>query len=74
MLMLAASVALNHYASNIARYDQVCGQLGAVVVLMLWLYLTSLTVLIGVEMNAVLTHTAEEKGVEFVQTEDQAEI
>jgi membrane protein len=74
-LMLAASVALNLYVSNIGRYDQVYGQLGAVVVLMLWLYVTGLTVLIGVEMNAVLARMAEEKkGVELVQIEDEAEI
>jgi membrane protein len=74
VLMLAASVALNLYVSNIGRYDQVYGQLGAVVVLMLWLYVTGLTVLIGVEMNAVLARMAEErKGVELVQAEDEAE-
>jgi membrane protein len=71
VLMLAASVALNLYAANIARYDQVYGQLGAVVVLMLWLYVTGLTVLIGAEMNAVLARMAEErKGVELVQAEE----
>src|SRR5918999_5703579 len=69
VLMLAASVALNLYVANIARYDQVYGQLGAVVVLMLWLYVAGLTVLIGVEMNAVLARIAEEKkGIELVQT------
>src|ERR671915_207421 len=74
VLMLAASVALNLYVANIARYDQVYGQLGAVVVLMLWLYVTGLTVLIGTEMNAVLARMAEErKGVELVQAEDEAE-
>jgi membrane protein len=74
VLMLAASVALNLYVSNIGRYDQVYGQLGAVVVLMLWLYVIGLTVLIGVEMNAVLARMAEEKkGVELVQTEDEAQ-
>jgi membrane protein len=74
MLMLAASVALNLYVSNIARYDQVYGQLGAVVVLMLWLYVTGLAVLIGAEMNAVLARMAEErKGVELIQAEDEAE-
>jgi uncharacterized BrkB/YihY/UPF0761 family membrane protein len=41
-----------------------------VVVLMLWLYVTGLTVLIGTEMNAVLARMAEErKGVELVQEE-----
>jgi membrane protein len=73
VLMLAASVALNLYAANIARYDQVYGQLGAVVVLMLWLYVTGLTVLIGAEINAVLARLAEErKGVELVQAEEEA--
>ncbi len=75
VLMLASGVALKLYVANIARYDQVYGQLGAVVVLMLWLYITGLTVLIGVEMNAVLARIAEEKkGIELVQTEDEAEI
>jgi membrane protein len=55
---------------KVGRYDQVYGQLGAVVVLMLWLYVTGLTVLIGTEMNAVLARMAEErKGVELVQEE-----
>jgi membrane protein len=73
VLMLAASVALNLYVSTVARYDQVYGQLGAVVVLMLWLYVTGLTVLIGTEMNAVLARMAEErKGVELVKAEEEA--
>src|SRR3712207_597290 len=71
VLMLAASVALNLYVTNIARYDQVYGQLGAVVVLMLWLYVAGLTVLIGAETNAVLARIAEEKkGIELVRGEE----
>jgi len=46
------------------------GQLGAVIVFMLWLYLTGLMVLLGLEINAVLAREAEErKGIELVQTE-----
>jgi membrane protein len=72
--MLLFSVALNLYVANVGRYDQVYGQLGAVVVLMLWLYVTGLTVLIGTEMNAVLARMAEErKGVELVQEEEPAD-
>jgi membrane protein len=73
VLMLLFSVALNFYVANVGRYDQVYGQIGAVVVLMLWLYITGLTVLIGTEMNAVLARMAEErKGVELVQEEAPA--
>ncbi len=74
VLMLASSVVLNLYVSNVGRYDQVYGQLGAVVVLMLWLYVTGLTVLMGAEMNAVLARRAEEqKGVKLVREETPGE-
>ncbi len=73
MLMLVSSAALSLYVTNVGRYDQVYGQIGAVVVLMLWLYVVELTMLIGIEMNAVLARMAEErKGVELVQAKDEA--
>ena len=73
MLMLVSSAALSLYVTNVGRYDQVYGQIGAVVVLMLWLYVVELTMLMGIEMNAVLARMAEErKGVELVQAKDEA--
>jgi membrane protein len=70
VLMFAASAALSFYASRLGSYDQVYGQLGAVIVFMLWLYAVGLTVLVGVEINAVLARRAEdEKGVELVRSE-----
>ena len=69
-LMFAASTALSFYASRLGNYDRVYGQLGAVIVFMLWLYAMGLMVLVGVEINAVLARRVEdEKGVELVQTE-----
>lgn len=68
VLMLGSSAALSLYVSNVGRYDQVYGQLGAVVVLMLWLYVTGLVVLLGAEANAVLARMAEErKGEKLVR-------
>lgn len=68
VLMLGSSAALSAYVSGIGRYDQVYGQLGAVVVLMLWLYVTGLAVLLGAEANAVLARMAEErKGEKLVR-------
>ena len=69
VLILVSSVALNLYVANFGRYDQIYGQLGAVIVLMLWLYLTGLMVLIGAEMNAVLARLAEErKGTKLIDS------
>jgi membrane protein len=75
ILILISGVALRLYVANIGRYDEVYGQLGAVIVLMLWLYVTGLTVLIALEMNAVLARMAEEqKGVDLVQPESPVEV
>jgi membrane protein len=71
VLMFAASTALSFYASRLGNYDQVYGQLGAVIVFMLWLYAMGLMVLVGVEINAVLTRRVEDKkDIELVHKED----
>jgi membrane protein len=50
--------------------EEIYGQLGAMIVFMLWLYVTGLMVLLGLEIIAVLARMAEErKGIELVQTE-----
>ena len=69
VLLFVSDGALSYYVANLGNYGQVYGQLGAVIVFMLWLYVTGLMVLLGLEINAVLARMAEErKGVELVQT------
>jgi len=54
VLRLLASVVFSIYAANFGRYNQTYGSLGAVIVVMLWLYLTVAAVLLGAELNAEL--------------------
>jgi membrane protein len=69
-LLFASDGALSYYVAKLGNYGQVYGQLGAVIVFMLWLYVTGLMVLLGLEINAVLARVAEEKrGINLVQTE-----
>jgi membrane protein len=51
-LWLAASFGLRLYLFLIPSYSRVYGSLGAVVALLLWLYLTGAAILIGGEVNA----------------------
>ncbi len=68
-LMFASDAAFSYYVANLGSYGQVYGQLGTVVVFMIWLYLTGLMVLLGQETNAALARAAEErKGIELVRT------
>lgn len=73
VLILVSSVGLDLWVSNLGRYDQIYGQVGAIMVLMLWLYVTGLMVLIGAEMNAVLARMAEErKDINIIQAQGSA--
>ena len=54
VLWLLASAGFSYYVAHFARYDKVYGSLGAVIVLLFWLYLTFYIVLLGAEINAEL--------------------
>ena len=51
---LVATAGLGFYAANVANYGATYGSLGAVIVLMLWFYLTALVLLLGSEVTAAL--------------------
>ena len=72
-LLFISGAILSYYVSNIGNYGQVYGQLGAVIIFMLWLYLSGLMVLIGLEINAVIARATEDKkGVEIVHDKDSS--
>jgi membrane protein len=61
---LLASAAFSLYVSNFANYDKTYGSLGAVIVLLLWLYISFYIMLLGAEINAELElQTAEDTTV-----------
>jgi membrane protein len=62
-LWLMASFVLKGYLHFFDSYSTTYGSLGAVIVLMLWLYLTGLAVLIGGEINSEIENVAAKKGV-----------
>ncbi len=49
---LAGSALLSWYLSNFANYNATYGSLGAAVGLMMWLWITSMVVLLGAEINS----------------------
>src|SRR3712207_1384096 len=60
ILLLISSKIFIFWASNVFRPDQLFGQLGIGIVLLLWLFVIGLVVLAGIEINAVLARMAEE--------------
>ncbi len=58
---LVASIGFSFYVENMARYSLLYGSIGAVIVLMLWLYLTGVILIMGAELNHVLYIVREQQ-------------
>ncbi len=61
-LWLLVSLAFRIYLHFFDSYSATYGSLGAVIILMLWLYFTGTAVLIGGEINSEIENAAAEKG------------
>ena len=68
IVWVLATVGFGFYVSNFGSYNATYGSLGAIIVFLTWLYLTSYIILLGAEMNAVL-----EQEVAAAPQEGQAE-
>ena len=55
-----ATMAFSYYVSRFGSFDKTYGSLGAVIILLLWMYLLALFVLLGGEINAYLDREAED--------------
>ena len=54
LLLVAASLGFRYYTGHFSDYSATYGSIGAVVVLMMWLYLSGLVMLLGAEIDAML--------------------
>ncbi len=60
LLWVLASLGFRLYLSYFNSYDETYGTIGAFIVLLLYLYISSLTILFGAELNATLVRMKEE--------------
>jgi membrane protein len=72
VVWLIASALFALYVANFASYDKTYGTLGGVVALLVWLWITNLALLLGLEMNAERERSREiEAGVPGAERELQ---
>ena len=65
VIWLIASGAFSLYASRFGSYEKTWGTLSAVVVMLVWLWLTNLALLLGAEINAEIEKLALERLDDF---------
>ena len=56
ILWLAASLLFSFYVAHFGSYDRTYGSLGAVVGFMTWMWISTITVLFGAELNSEIEH------------------
>jgi membrane protein len=56
ILLIGASMCFRIYVEHFGNYGATYGSLGAVIILMLWLYVTGLVLLVGSEINSLWEH------------------
>jgi membrane protein len=57
----ATTVAFSYYVARFSSFDKTYGSLGAVIILLVWMYLLALFVLLGGEVNAYLDREMDEE-------------
>ncbi|MBQ2611891.1 YihY/virulence factor BrkB family protein [bacterium] len=70
-LWLAGSWGFSIYVNNLGTYNMVYGTIGAFAVLMMWLYYTSILILIGAEINSQVYNTLNRKAQEIQNDLDE---
>lgn len=60
VVWVVASWAFSQYVANFGKYDATYGSVGGAIVMLLWMWLSSLVLLLGAEVNAVIEHKSAE--------------
>lgn len=60
VVWILASLGFGYYVQNFANYNATYGSIGAIIVLLLYFYLSSAVLLFGAEINAVIEHHSDE--------------
>jgi membrane protein len=58
-LWIFGSLLFSYYVANFGNYNKTYGSVGAVIILLMWFYLSAYVVLLGAELNAEMEHQTE---------------
>lgn len=60
VVWIIASLGFGYYVKTFANYNAMYGSIGAIIVLLLYFYISAAVLLLGAEMNAVIDHMSNE--------------
>jgi membrane protein len=70
-LFILTSLGFSAYVNNFGQYNKLYGSIGTLMVILLWLYLNSIAILIGFELNLSIIEARSEEGHQlFIRNEE----
>jgi membrane protein len=61
LLFLTSTYLFGVYVDNFSNYNQLYGSIGALLIFMLYIWINSIVLLLGFELNAVISRLKQEK-------------
>jgi membrane protein len=68
ILTILTSVLFAYYVNNFGNYNKLYGSIGTLIVIMLWLYINSLILLLGFDLNVSISRAKREQSNLKIQT------
>ncbi len=65
---IVVSLLFSFYVNNFARYNKIYGSIGGIMALLIWLFISTLIILIGGELNAIYIYKKNGKSIEKYDT------
>ncbi|MBE0646416.1 MAG: YihY/virulence factor BrkB family protein [Bacteroidales bacterium] len=59
ILVIVTTLGFNYYVDNFARYNALYGSIGTLLIVLVWIYLNSISLLIGFELNASIMNARQ---------------
>ena len=72
ILVVLVSYGFGYYVENFAQYNRLYGSIGAIIVLLVWLYLSALSLITGYEFNQSIVKAKAQvnKKISLIITEE----
>jgi membrane protein len=74
VLSVIVSVGFSFYINNFGKYNTLYGSIGTLVVVMLWFYFMSLSLLIGFELNASIWSAQSEANADLARLDESDDL
>jgi len=66
ILVILTTLGFNYYVDNFAQYNALYGSIGTLLIVLVWVYLNSISLLIGFELNASIINASMDKEQEKI--------